>query len=216
MTYYHARPAIKAASTRRRAVSRGKGIFCLEIGEWFGTLKRKHTVEPVLEFLKQSPLGVRFIHRDVATRGELGFYLRKWTQARHANYPILYLAFHGRPGEILLADECGRTGPVTVADLSPFLSGNCHRRIIHFGACSVLNLRSRKVREYVHDWNALAMTGYACEVDWVMSSVFDALFLAVLQDNPFTRSGVLAVAKRMKTIASTLNRELGFRVVVDE
>lgn len=197
-------------------MTKGKGIFCLEIGEWFGTLKRKHTVEPVLEFLKRSPLRVRYIHRDVATRGELGFYLRKWTQARHADYPILYLAFHGRPGEILLADEGGKTGPVSVEDLSAFLAGGCHRRIIHFGACSVLNLKSRTVSRYVKKWNALAITGYACEVDWVFSSVFDALFLAVLQENPFTRAGMLTVAKRMRTIASTLNRELGFRVVVKE
>jgi len=48
-----------------------KGVFCLEISDWFGSMKKKNTVEPVLELLHHSPLEVRYIHRDVANKEEI-------------------------------------------------------------------------------------------------------------------------------------------------
>jgi len=90
-------------------MGKGKGIYCLEIGEWFGTLKKKIAVEPLLELLKESPLEVPYIHGDVSTYDELCYYLRKWIQIKYDDYPILYLAFHGVPGGITISSESGRS-----------------------------------------------------------------------------------------------------------
>jgi len=54
-----------------------KGIYCLEVGEWFDSLKEKTSVEPVLTLLHDSLLSVPYIHRDIATEAELHYYLRK-------------------------------------------------------------------------------------------------------------------------------------------
>ncbi len=193
-----------------------KGIFCLEIGEWYDSLRAKHTVEPILGLLEHSPLRVPYIHRDIATQGDLKFYLKKWIQAKHSNYPILYLAFHGRPGEIFLADDNGRSKPFSIQDLFSSLQGCCHKRIIHFGACSVLDLHGLTMNKYVRDLNALAISGYATDVDWVTSSVFDLLFLSELQKNQMTKAGVSAVQKRIKQISSALNHKLKFRVFIKQ
>ncbi|OGP84702.1 MAG: hypothetical protein A2V87_08910 [Deltaproteobacteria bacterium RBG_16_58_17] len=193
-----------------------KGVYCLEIGEWYGDLKKTCTVEPVLDLLMKSPLRVPYIHRDIATRSELRYYLRKWTQVRHKGYPILYLAFHGRPGEIELADENGKSKAVTLEDLIPEFAGCCHNRIIHFGACSVMNLHGRTLRKYLHEFGALAISGYASNVDWVKSAVFEMLFLAELQNNALTVAGARAVKKRIQKIAAPLSRDLQFKMIVKD
>ena len=189
----------------------GKGVFCLEVADWFGTMKKKNTVEPVLELLHHSPLEVPYIHRDVATREELDFYLKKWTLAEYRNYPILFLAFHGAPGELFLAETKKK---FKIEELLKILEGKCRKKIIHFGACSVLNLQSRILRKILSSFDALAISGYSAEVDWVTSSVFEMLFLAELQKNALTKSGMMAVKKRIKEITPHISKQLGFKMVI--
>jgi hypothetical protein len=194
-------------------MAKGKGVFCLEISDWFGTMKKKNTVEPVLELLHHSPLEVPYIHRDVATKEELNFYLRKWTLAEYKNYPILFLAFHGAPGEIFLAQN---NKVIKIDELLKILEERCHKKIIHFGACSVFNLQGRILKRILTRFDALAISGYSSEVDWVTSSVFEMLFLAELQKNAMTKSGILAVKKRINEIAPKLSKTLGFKMVIKD
>ena len=191
-----------------------KGIYCLEVGEWFGTLKKKHSVEPVLQLLRDSLLAVPYIHRDIATQVELLYYLKKWTQGRHRDYPILYLAFHGEPGRIKLCKQNGRGTDFDTEDLFAELQGKCHKRIIHFGACSVLDMHGHIVNRYLRDSDAAAISGYGGDVDWIDSSAFDMLYLAQLQSNQFTKAGIRAVRNRVMKLAPPLSNELKFRMVM--
>lgn len=68
------------------------GIFCLE-GEWDPDLRRRKSVLPILELLERLDVA-RTIHRDVATRDELAFYLAKWGQKRYRDCEVLHLACH--------------------------------------------------------------------------------------------------------------------------
>jgi hypothetical protein len=189
-----------------------KGIYCLETGEWFNTLKKKNSVEPLLQLLHDSPLAVQYIHRDIATEVELRYYLRKWTQSKHKDYPILYLAFHGSPGCIHLATENGRSATFSTDDLFELLRDKCHKRVIHFGACSVLKIHGHQVNRYLRDSCAVAISGYAHDVGWVTSSIFEMLYLAELQDNQFTKPGIRAVRNRVNKIASSLSKTLNFKI----
>jgi hypothetical protein len=193
---------------------RPKGIYCLEIGEWFDSLKRKRSVEPVLQLLCESPMAVPFIHRDIATQGDLTYYLRKWVQGRHKDYPILYLAFHGTRGGIDLFQENGRRLRVSTDKLFEYLSGKCHKRVIHFGACRVLDLHGHTLNRYLRDSGAAAISGYSKDVDWVDSSVFEMFYLAQLQHNQFTRPGLRAVRNRVSKVASGLSRSLRFEMKI--
>lgn len=59
------------------------GIFCLE-GEWNpDDLRSRSSVEPILHLLERLKLATA-IHRDVASKAELAFYLGKWVQRRYA------------------------------------------------------------------------------------------------------------------------------------
>ena len=63
-----------------------KGIFCLE-GDWWG-VKDSTTVEPVLRLLETAAdYRVPYIHRDVGTRSEFDFYLKKWKRRSMSRFP---------------------------------------------------------------------------------------------------------------------------------
>jgi hypothetical protein len=193
---------------------RRKGIYCLEVGEWFDNMKARTSVEPVLQLLRDSPSRVPYIHRDIATETELRFYLLKWLQGKHRDYPILYLGFHGSPGRIHLRKENGRTTEMDTDDLFAMLTGRCHRRLIHFGSCSVLDLHGHTVNRYLRDSGAIAISGFKHDVDWLESSIFELLYLGELQENEFTRSGVAAVNRRIRTKAAGFCQRLGFSVKI--
>lgn len=191
-----------------------KGIYCLEVGEWFDSLKEKTSVEPVLTLLHDSLLSVPYIHRDIATEAELHYYLRKWTQSKQKDYPILYLAFHGSPGCIYLRKENGQSKTISTDDLFALLQGKCHKRVIHFGACSVLNIHGLTVNRYLRESGASAISGYVNEVYWVPSSAFEMIYLAELQGNQFTKPGMRAVRGRVRKTAPHLAKTLGFTMRV--
>lgn len=192
--------------------NRKKGIYCLEIGEWFNSLKDKNSVEPLLQLLHDSPLAVPYIHRDIATESELKFYIKKWIQIRHKDYPILYLAFHGKPGCIFLSKENGRRKEFTADQLFDLLKEKCNGRVIHFGACSVLNIHGHTINKYLRDSKATAISGYANYVDWVDSAIFELLFLAELQKNQFTKSGIRAVKNRIGRTFAKQSQSLQFSI----
>ena len=193
---------------KRRRVDQTKGIFCLE-GNWFGT-KDRTTIEPVLRLLETAnDLRVPYVHFDVATREELEFRLKEWGKASFRNYPILYLAFHGNPGEIELGQA---NGGFKLKDLATRLEGVCNGRIIHFGSCSTLDLHGNTLNRMLHQTKALALCGYKSDVDWLSSSAFDLLFLAALQEISFTAHGLKKLDRLLNETALGLRRELDFRI----
>ena len=60
-----------------------KGIFCLE-GSWDNDLQKPSTIRPILELLRMN-YKIDYIYRDCATKEELEFYLKKWTQTPFKN-----------------------------------------------------------------------------------------------------------------------------------
>ncbi len=195
-------------------MSTKKGIYCLEVGEWFGSLQGRHSVEPILQLLRDSPLAVPFIHRDIATEVELRYYLRKWTQGRQRNYPILYLAFHGSPGSIHLFNENGRLTEFAIDELFDVLHGRCARRVIHFGACSVLDMHGNRINRYLRTTRAAAISGYRAEVDWIDSAAFETAYLAQLQYGLFTYSGLHGIEQRVAKLMPHLLRTLEFNIKI--
>ena len=183
-----------------------KGIYCLE-GERFGT------VEPVLRLLETvRDLGVRCLHHDVATRGELEFRLKQWAQPEFARHPILYLAFDGQPGEIELAPGEGSFG---LRELAALLEGACDGRIIHFGSCATLDLHGNTLNRFMRRTGALALLSYRSDVDWLYSCAFDLLLLDALQRVPFTVQGMWTLDRILNETALRLRSNLAFRIDYD-
>ncbi|MBL9153757.1 MAG: hypothetical protein JNK37_14785 [Verrucomicrobiales bacterium] len=187
-----------------------KGVYCLEIGEWFGPMRHNHSVEPALELLARSPGKVPYLHRDIATESEFRFYLSKWTQSQQKGYPLLYLAFHGSPGAIELRKENGRGLSFPIEELFSAVEGGCDRKIIHFGACSTIKIHSRIASRYLRQSGALAITGFSEAVDWTEAACFEMLFFNALQRCHMTPKGMIKLREELKDLAGGLMKHLGF------
>jgi hypothetical protein len=188
-----------------------KGIFCLE-GGWEKDLRGRTTVGPVLELLETSHYpSIRFIHRDVATPGEMEHYLQRWILRKYEDYPILYLGFHGDPG--ILYMRAGQRNPVELDWIGERLEGACKGRVIHFGSCGTLAAHGNKLNHFLHQTEALAVSGYRTDVDWIQSAAFELVLLSAFQFNTFTRQGLKAALRRVMKDAGTLARVLKYRMV---
>jgi hypothetical protein len=101
-----------------------KRVFCIE-GNWEEKLSQIATVKPVLELLRINA-DVKYIYRDCSTRAEMEYLIEKWQQKGYAEYQILYLAFHGRPGELIID---GRT-TVSLEELGEIIALKPRQRLV--------------------------------------------------------------------------------------
>jgi hypothetical protein len=152
----------------------------------------------------------------VATRTEFDYYVQKWLQVAHANYPVLYLAFHGTPGTIQFGDLRKQENIVSLDELEERMSGSCKGRMVYFSSCDTMGENGNRLRSFLRRTQALAVCGYRSYVDWLPSVAFDLLFLGQAQFNAFTAAGMQAVERHIREDAGGLASKLGFRMVVND
>lgn len=185
-----------------------KNVFCLE-GLWDDNLKLNSTIEPVLQLLTNQQI-IKYIHKDCATRQELEFYLDKWSKKKYADYPILYLAFHGEANILQLQGT-----NISLDELAELLQNKCESRIIIFGSCSTLNIDKRYIKKFLKITGALAVCGYKTDIDWVKSTVNDLLLIEAFQNNEFSLRGIESIKTRINSIADKF-KELGFIIITQK
>jgi hypothetical protein len=149
-----------------------KHIVCLE-SFWSKDLESKVSVEPILQ-LAASINDVKFIHMSCNTRGELYHNLNKMKRRR--KYSILYFAFHGRPGEILM-DESS----VDLESLADFMGRWFSGRIIHFGSCSTIDVEERRIMDFMKATGVAMVIGHKRDVNWMEGSAVDLLIFNWIQ-----------------------------------
>lgn len=155
------------------AAEKLEGIFCLE-SDWEPNLRDRKSVAPILDVLERLRIA-KTIRRDVATKEELQFYVKKWAQAGYADYKVLYFATHGGHDEIVLGG-----GSVTLDEIGDVLEGKCKNRVIYFGSCLTLNSIDEELTKFVRRIGATAIVGYFKKVDWLKSAAFEILLLQEL------------------------------------
>jgi hypothetical protein len=190
-----------------------KGIFCLE-GLWESDLRSPSSIQPLLAFLKQNEQ-ISFIYGVCKTPEELLFYLSKFTKKIYKNYPILYLAFHGESGSLVL----GGGRKYSLEKMGELLKGKCKKKIILFGSCSFLGASEKAIAEFLNDTEALAVLGYTNDVDWMRSSAFEMLLLSELQENEFDGRGIKAIEKKLSHLAEAFrsndrDKNINFRIEI--
>lgn len=167
------------------------GVYCLET-IWFDEESNPST-RLVLELLKKLS-DVPFVHRDVSTREELDFYLGRWIgrdtrkkDYRLADFRILYLGFHGAPGEISLRADQSHRFDDDEASLEKIAESFTRGKygasdcVIHFSACSVLRSPAR-VRDFRQKVGAACVSGYRRSVDSTPAWAFELMYLNLLSD----------------------------------
>jgi hypothetical protein len=146
------------------------GIFCLE-GEWDSDLRRRESVLPMLELLERLAIA-QSIHRDVATKDEFFYYLKKWGQRGYHNYFILYLASHGDSGRLELGKDA-----VTIDELEEELADKADGGVIYFGSCLTLVTDDDRLKRFVKRTGASVVVGYRAEIDWLEAAAFELMLL---------------------------------------
>ena len=180
------------------------GIFCLE-GEWDSDLTRRLSVRPVLELLDQ--LGVaQWIHRDVATISEFGYYLAKWVSDEYEVFPVLWLAMHGDSAAISMSDD--EDGLLTMDELEDMLAGLCSGKVIYFASCSTLKEDPKRLQQFAKRTGARAVIGYRKNVLWSEAASFEMLLLQEL----VTRVKSNGIFKRLQEDHPVLAKRLGLVV----
>ncbi len=188
-----------------------KGIYCLE-GLWDQKLKDKSTVQPILELLEKSGICQHMFH-SCATKDELEFFLKKWKQKTfNKKFPILYLAFHGSKGNILITNK----KPYTLTELGTILEGSCSGKVVFFASCETLNTDERKIQAFLRQTNAIAAVGYKQEVEWMLATAFELLVLDAFQQDRFDSKGILNIESKIKSAYGKLHQLVFFRMVINK
>jgi hypothetical protein len=188
-----------------------KGIYCLE-GLWDYNLKDKSTVQPILELLEKSDI-CKHMYHSCATKDELEFFLRKWKQKKiNKTFPILYLAFHGSRGNILITHNKS----YSLNELGNMLEGACDGKVIFFASCETLNTDERKIQSFLKQTNAIAAVGYKQEVEWMLATAFELLVLDAFQQDRFDSRGIQNIEERIRSEYGKLHHLLYFRMVINK
>lgn len=161
-----------------------KGVFCLE-GFWYGDHRDRTSVVPVLDLVHRYQ-NMPFVHHRCATIEEFAFSLKRWkNKSFHKKYPLLYLAFHGKPGKILIGKD-----ELSLDELASILENRCSGVVIYFGSCATMHWDKRHLQSFMEKTETVAMLGYRKDVDWLTSASFETRLLSFLQEHPFDSRGI--------------------------
>lgn len=150
-----------------------KNIYCLE-SLWNDDVEMKLSVQPALE-LAAKLNDISYLHLTCNTAPELAHNLTRLRKRRA--YGILYFAFHGQSGRILLDDKTR----VSLGELAEMMGNRFHNWTIHFGSCSVLKARDEDLQNFVEQTGIGLLTGYGKVIEWGESTALDILFFCLLQ-----------------------------------
>jgi hypothetical protein len=150
-----------------------KDIACLE-SLWDFDVEQALTVEPILDVIAKVH-HVHFSHLACNTGEEFKFNLR--TLPSRSSYRILYLAFHGSPGEIGLADG----SHVNLEELSGLMGTKFKGWVVHFGSCDTLSTSTKRLQRFFDGTQTSLLVGYKGYINWVDSAAMDLIILDWLQ-----------------------------------
>ncbi len=151
---------------------------------------------------------LKFIRKECATVEEFDFLLAKWPQKKYSSYPILYLAFHGEPGNIILSNERKRS----LEDISSIISDSCANRVIIFSSCKTLKINEELISKFIEETGALAVIGYKSDVDWIKSVALDLLLIDTLQNYEFSGRGLKGIETCVRNLAKQFS-DLGLHML---
>ena len=209
------------------------GIFCLET-IWFDERSNPST-RSLLELLyAASDIPIPFVYRDISTFEELDFCLGRWMgrsmykkDYQLGDFGILYLGFHGSPGEVYvegdLRSRYGEDG-VNLNEIAESLIDkenirpDCSGTVVHFSSCSVLGAPS-KAEEFMERIGAAGVSGYKRRVESTNVWAFELMYLIELSHLMATKNvnagtlGTLLKKLKSKPEYAGLANSLGFTII---
>ena len=181
------------------------GIICIET-EWQLTKKgnrRNLNSEPLMKFISESNK-IKYIYKQVATRGELEYYLKQFRKKEYSGYDILYFNFHGETHLIQLEGE--KEG-LTLDELQKIGGNVFEDRFVHFSSCRTLLGSENDIERFKNESKAKIVSGYRKSVDTYLSAVHDIALIGAY----IKYSQKPAIFKHMSQLYGELEEKLGFK-----
>lgn len=181
-----------------------KHIFCLE-GDWDENLKKKSSILPALELLNINS-SIDSIYKTCRSRREFFVRLEQLLSdnRRYSKYQIIYLAFHGFKGGIQISEY----EDITLSELGDFFEGRLKDKMIHFGSCSTLKSHEDEFYNFLEKTEALSISGYQKDIDFISSTVVDTLFFELCQNF----KSIKAIDNNMYANYKQLCEQLEFKI----
>ena len=191
-------------------MTKNRGVFCLE-GHWYGDHRDTTSVYPILDLVHRFHK-MPFIHHKCSTIEEFEFSIKRWkTKSFHNKYPILYLAFHGDRGKLLIGKD-----NISLYELANLLQGKCRGVVIYFGSCATLDIHGRIINNFLKRTGAIAALGYTKDVEWLISSAFDVLLMNELQMELLDSIGIRKIYATIIKEYKSLCQRIDFRMVINK
>ena len=149
-----------------------KNIACLE-SFWDDDVEHRLTVAPILELLSRRNR-LKFTLLTCNTKEEFEHNLTLLRKRK--GYGILYLAFHGQPGRILLNGSS-----LNIETLAEIMGKSFTNWIIYFGSCATINVKEERILDFMKSTGILMVMGYDRSIDWLSSTALDLFLLDCLQ-----------------------------------
>jgi hypothetical protein len=149
-----------------------KRILCFE-GLWDNNLEQRLSVKPLLEIISKLN-GIKFTHCPCNTVSEFLFHLYQFTSSKiSSKYSILYLAFHGHSGRIVLSDQ----EQLNLEDLADLMGQRFRGWSVLLSCCSILCLGEKRIKNLIKQTGVGLVIGYRKDVDWGESISLDLIIL---------------------------------------
>jgi hypothetical protein len=156
---------------------RNPGIFAME-SIWSDKVDRPFpSVDSVLNVLKGNTVLFNYTVLNCNTREEL-FHSLKLAKKNSKQFRTLYFASHGHPYGLSISRSSKER--IELDELAEVLCTDFSLWAVHFGSCSVLNVKESLIKDFMDKTKIRMITGYAEDVDWMESSSFELLFFSYL------------------------------------
>jgi hypothetical protein len=148
-------------------------ILCFE-GLWDNNLEQRLSVKPLLETISKLN-GIKFTHCPCNTVSEFHFHLYQFTRSKKivSKYGILYMAFHGHSGRIVLSDQ----EQLNLEDLADLMGQSFRGWSVLLSCCSILCLGEKRIKNFIKQTEVALVVGYRKDVDWGESISLDLIIL---------------------------------------
>lgn len=194
--------------TTKKTVIMERGIICFETGEFerYRT-ENQFSALPLLQFL-ESAEQIPFIYRQIVTRQELEYYLKKiGEQHYHNKFGVVYFSFHGEPENICLRrngkDKVSFNNLAEIAALNEAFKN----RHVHFSSCETLNCNEELIKQFKRNTGAKSISGYTKGVNSTSAYINELAYFHQLCHY----STVSTLRKHMADYQTQLNK-LGFEI----
>ena len=157
-----------------------RGVFCIESRD-----DSDPSFAPSLRLLaKQLDFSILTATvRRVETRRDLTSQVADWGNRADYKYPVLWLTGHGSKGGFFVDDKAGnkRIDLRSLMEIAEDGKFSWSGALLHFSACSTLNVRDDECRDLFEMSGVEAISGYSKDIYWIPSLAFEMLYMQFLQ-----------------------------------